>query len=50
MVKLVVIKTAIAWPLKIACFANGKNEIVTNKNSPACLTNFEMISTGVVNL
>ena len=40
---------AIAFPLKIAVFTNGKKAMTTNKNKAACRINFEIISTGVVN-
>jgi len=50
MAKLIVIKIAIAFPLKIAVFAKGKKAITMSKNILNCFTNLVMISTGVVNL
>jgi hypothetical protein len=48
--KLQVLKIAMAFPLKMDCFAKGKKAMVTNKNNTACFINLVIISTGVVNL
>ena len=48
--KLEIINKAMAVPEKSTCLENGKNAIITNKNKTPCLTIFEKISTGVVNL
>jgi hypothetical protein len=47
--KLQDMNIAIAFPLKIAVFTNGKKAMTTNKNKAACGINFDIISTGVVN-
>jgi hypothetical protein len=47
-IKLIESNQAIAFPLKIVVLANGKKAITTNKNRVDCLSNFEIISTGVV--
>jgi len=48
--KLKKTKETIAFPLKIEFFEKGKKAIITNKKRMLCFTNFEAISTGVVNL
>ena len=46
--KLKTKKNATALPLKTLCFEKGKKAITISKKRTPCLTNLEMISTGVV--
>ena len=47
--KLIIIKIAMAFPLNVVVFANGKKAITTNRKTTNCLINLVTISTGVVN-